>query len=116
MDKNKTNLFEKGDYMFIGAVLGGFLGVAGVLLATYLNDYSPFVKHIIPQIQEVQQGFIAPNKLEVKCEDLNGDGLPETIIQIGKDNYFLKEEDGKPVLVGYKIEPEKTIPQRIVEE
>ena len=71
-------------------VLGLALGIGVVLGANALTGYSPFVKHRIPQTKQVQQGYIAPSKLEVECRDLDGNGEPETIMRIGDRPLLVK--------------------------
>jgi hypothetical protein len=61
----------------------------------------------IPPNSQVQQGYIAPSKLEIKCEDLDQNGKPETIMKIGGKPYLLREVDGKPVLSSYEIIPKE---------
>lgn len=62
----------------------------------------------IPSANKVQQGYIAPSKLEVQCTDLDGNGEPETVLKIGGVPYLLREVDGKPVLSLYEITPLET--------
>ena len=81
-----------------------YAGVVFVVGGCYLGYYesrrscNPF-----PKISEVQQGYIAPSTLEIKCENLDGDGQKETIMKVGERNYLLKEVDGKPTLVPYEV-------------
>jgi hypothetical protein len=58
---------------------------------------------VIPCIEQVQQGYIAPSKLEIQCKDLDGNGKPETIMKIGDKSYLLREVNGKPVISAYTI-------------
>jgi hypothetical protein len=95
----------------IGGLGGIFVGLGIVLLANGITGYSPFVKHRIPQTEQVQQGYIAPSKLEVECKDLDGNGEPETIMRIGDKPYLLREVDGKPVLSAYEIKPAEVVPR-----
>ncbi|MBS3169997.1 hypothetical protein J4210_05935 [Candidatus Woesearchaeota archaeon] len=92
-------------------VLGLALGIGVVLGANALTGYSPFVKHRIPQTKQVQQGYIAPSKLEVECRDLDGNGEPETIMRIDDKPYLLREVDGKPVLSAYEVRPAEVVPK-----
>ena len=62
-----------------------------------------FVDNRIPKTEQVQQGYIAPSKLEIECKDLDGNGEPETIIKIGDKPYLLREVNGKPVISAYEI-------------
>ena len=76
--------------------VGGLIGQAGFRL---------FYDNRIPMIDEVQQGYVAPSKLEIECKDLDGNGEPETIMRVGDKPYLLREVDGKPVLSAYEIKP-----------
>ena len=64
-----------------------------------------FTANEIPKTEQVQQGYIAPSKLEIECKDLDGNGEPETIMNIGDKPYLLREVNGKPVLSAYEIRP-----------
>ena len=83
-----------------GYVIGSAMTLSAVLLANATSGYSPFVNSIPPD-KTVQSGYIAPSQLEVKCDDLDGDGAPETILKIGEEIYSLREVEGKPVLSVY---------------
>ncbi|MEM4260264.1 MAG: hypothetical protein QXG00_03435 [Candidatus Woesearchaeota archaeon] len=76
-----------------------------VITLTQVAALTLFYKKTIPEINKVQQGYIAPSKLEIKCKDLDGNGEPETIMKIGDKPYLLREVDGKPVLSPYEIKP-----------
>lgn len=53
---------------------------------------------------DVQEGYIAPNKVEITAEDLDGNGEKETILKVGDDSYALMfDENGKPVLLEYEV-------------
>lgn len=80
-------------------------GVLAALVGNYVSGWSPFVEHRIPQVEQVQEGFIAPSKLEVKCRDLDKNGESETYVQIGEIPYALRMVDGKPVLSKYEVRP-----------
>lgn len=88
-------------YNLIRPVLGVFiaLSASGQILYHTANK--------IPSTSKVQQGFIAPNKLEVKCEDLDGNGELETQIKIGAKTYLLRDVEGQPVLSEYEVKPKE---------
>ena len=65
----------------------------------------------IPKTEQVQQGYIAPSKLEIECKDLDGNGEPETIMKIGDKPYLLREVDEKPVISAYEIKPAEVVPK-----
>lgn len=74
------------------ATLGLF---ATFLLPTYLinRDYSHFPK--------VQQGYVAPSKLEIDVRDLDGNGELETTMKYNDKQYLLREVNGKPFVTEY---------------
>ncbi|MCD4760131.1 hypothetical protein K8R33_04560 [archaeon] len=91
-----------GKKLTLGLV-AGYLLIMGAYLGKYCEkEYSG---RSIPSERQVQQGFIAPNKLEIQCKDLDGNGEPETIIKIGEESYLLRDVDGKPVLSAYEVKP-----------
>ena len=83
--------------------------VLGFSVGALVNHYAFTNK--IPRTDEVQQGYIAPSKLEIECEDLDGNGEPETIMRIGDKPYLLREVDGKPVISAYEIKPAEVVPK-----
>ena len=82
----------------LGILVGSICAIFGTYL-THRND------NLIPKTEQVQQGYIAPSKLEIKCKDLDENGEPETILRIGDKSYLLREVDGKPVISAYEIKP-----------
>lgn len=83
-------------------ILGGLLGWCGSTAYITRSNY-------IPKIDKVQAGYIAPNKLEVECKDLDGNGERETIMKIGGKSYLLMDVDGKPVISAYEIKPAEVV-------
>ncbi|MDP1696073.1 MAG: hypothetical protein Q8L29_04110 [archaeon] len=81
---------------FIGAI-------AGIGFTTLIS----FIFHdkIIPSVKEVQEGYIAPSRLRIDCEDLDKNGKLETFIYIDKTPYLFREVNGKPTLSPYEIIP-----------
>ena len=84
----------------IGVIIGSSLGITATIgvVSNYLKG------RIIPKTEIVQEGCIAPNRLEIECkEPLDEYGLPPTIIKINgfPCDYILKEIDKKPVLLPY---------------
>ena len=91
-------------FIVVGTYIVAMVGVmAGLAFGAGLNR--------LPRDSQVQEGFIAPSKLEIKCEDLDGNGKKETIMKVGNDSYLLMEVDGKPVLSRYEIKPVEIVPK-----
>ena len=85
------------------------LAIGGTILCTAVYAIGGYsigkdVGNKIPEVEKVQQGYIAPNKLEVECKDLDGNGELETIMKVGDKSYLLKDVNGTPVLSEYKVQ------------
>lgn len=94
------------------ASIGGIIGtITGFVLGTSIGLVTANSSaRLIPRIEKVEQGYIAPSKLEIQCKDLDGNGIPETIMKIGNKSYLLREVNGKPVISEYKIKPVEVVP------
>jgi len=92
---------------WIGAVAAMIGAIAGPLI--YNGVITPSKR--MPEISEVQSGYIAPSRLEIECRDLDGNGESETIMKIGDQAYLLREIDGKPVISAYEVRPAKIVPK-----
>jgi len=81
-----------------GAFLGLTLGVGSVFTMGYAaNKIIPN-----PHFNKVQEGFVDPSRLEVDCQDLDGNGELESFVKIDDTPYFLKEtEDGTEISSSY---------------
>lgn len=90
-------------------LLGIFWGLQISLYIGILVD-SWVPNKTIPNQSKVQQGYIAPSKLEIECKDLDGNGELETIIRISDKPYLLRTVNGKPVISRYEIKPAQSIP------
>ena len=91
-------------YKIAISIMGFLIGFCGN--ETYQRH---FVDNRISKTEQVQQGYIAPSKLEIECKDLDGNGEPETIMRIGDKPYLLREVDGKPVISAYEIKPAQVV-------
>ena len=85
--------------------------IAGWTALMGMNIYDGINSKQIPKVEQVQQGYIAPSKLEIECKDLDGNGEPETIMRIGDKPYLLREVDGKPIISAYEIRPAEVVPK-----
>ncbi|MBS3172335.1 hypothetical protein J4438_02005 [Candidatus Woesearchaeota archaeon] len=90
----------------IGAYVVTFLvGMLGGIKSYKIS--SPLV---IPNVTKVETYSVVPSKLEIECEDLDRDGIPETYVGYdGKRYMFNLDESGKPVIQEYFVEPAKII-------
>ena len=67
----------------------------------------------IPHVDEVQKGFIAPSKIEIKVQDLDKTdekGLKETYFKLTEGNHtddyvLIYNEYGKPEIRRYHFDP-----------
>ena len=88
---------------------GGFIKrtILGIIVGFGIaNSMKYYAVNKIPNC-EVQQGYVAPSRLEIKCEDLDKNGKPETMMKIDDQHYLLREIDGNPVLSAYEIKSNK---------
>lgn len=85
-------------------------GVVGAATLACIIDAS-FPKKYLPNVENVQQGYIAPSRLEVKVQDLDRNGELETVLHVDKIPYLLRELEGKPVLSAYEVKPAEIIPK-----
>ena len=83
-------------------LLGLCVGFAGATTMRALTSSSQ--PRIIPNVTQVQEGFIAPSKLEIELQDLDHNGEKETIMKIAGEDYLLRDVNGTPTLSKYKIE------------
>ena len=79
--------------MLVGA-LGSF---AWAMFTGKINVPTPTV--------EVQQGYVCPDKLEIRTRDMYCDGVQTPIVRYNGKSYLFKEgKDGRPVALEYKIQ------------
>jgi len=86
---------EKIAKVIVGLVFGCINTGLGVLIGYY--QYA----NRIPSDSEAQEGYIAPSRLEVKCQDFDSIKGKETIVRLDNVPYALLEVDGKPILLPY---------------
>lgn len=101
---------SKENYIAMAGLWVGVLLIA-IGQSNNISSYFGAKQKTIPQVEQVQQGYIAPSKLEIFCKDLDGDGNPETLMRVGDRDYLLREVDGKPVLSAYEIKPAEVVPK-----
>ena len=70
-----------------------FLFGMGVSLGAVALAYSLCVSSVIPKVNNVQEGFVPPSKIEVILKDTDGDGKKETYLKI----------DGREIPVKYDL-------------
>jgi len=100
MEKNKEADLSGGMGFVFGLALGAIACWVG---------YSNLSDRVIPLDKEVQQGYIAPSRIEVECKDVDGIPGEETYIKIDDKGYLLIEEEGKPLIADYEIKPVEII-------
>jgi len=90
-------------YLTVGFIIGG--------IVVSFNDYNKY--NAIPKTEQVQQGYVAPNKIKIECKNWDTtDSLPETYMKIGGKSYILREDSlGKPIISDYEIIPGRVIPK-----
>ncbi len=97
-DKTMFNQFA------LGTLVGSFITGSAAAVGIYLTNS-------IPNLSNVQSGYIAPSQLRVRTADLDKNGELETIMQVDGKDYLLREVNGRPLLSPYTVEPAKIVPQ-----
>ncbi len=92
---SKKGLSESDKSFYYGATLGF---VAAVVGSAFSNVYSGLNRKIIPNIEVVDEGIIAPSRLEIEMGNYNNSSTQETIVKVDEVPYMLREIDGEPVL------------------
>lgn len=112
--KTGINELKDRDFPKPRSRIGLYLLVGTTLLLTYAigEDANQFHRIIIPRTEKVQEGYVAPSKLEIECKDLDkadGQGFP---VKVDGTPYLLKcGENGKPVLSVYEAKPAEVVPE-----
>ena len=93
---------------FIGVGAGIFGALAGPPVVNFIRGNTELT---IPTTKNVESGFVIPSKLEIKCQDLDGNGTPETILRYEGKNYLLKYDGNQPSIVPYEVKPAQVVPK-----
>ncbi|MEK6840401.1 MAG: hypothetical protein AABX79_00410 [Nanoarchaeota archaeon] len=97
----------------IGDILAGVIFIGLYLGLTYLGGENP--SKMIPTERKVESGYVRPSKLEIKLEDINGNGTNETLLKYDGKSYLLKlDEQGIPKIQTYEVIPAKVIPAKVI--
>lgn len=89
--------------MFLCVMLGGLLGVTSV---------GYFTANKIPHTDKVQQGYVVPSKLEIKLQDLDGNGQKEVFMNYDGKNFLLTlDEQGNPRVQKYEVKLAEVVPK-----
>jgi hypothetical protein len=92
--------------------IGVLIGFLGASIGNLIGNYE---KNIIPKTSEVRAGYVIPNKLEIKVEDLDRSGEKETIMVYDGKQYLLRLDDkGRPTVQAYEVKPAQVVPAQIV--
>ena len=86
---NKDKLQKVRDLNFLVGGLAAALAGFGFGVITTMNSLRE-KSIVIPDVKEVQQGYVAPSDLRIECRDFDGDGINDTYV-ITKDGciYFM---------------------------
>ena len=63
----------------------------------------------VPRTKNVESGFVVPSELEIKCQDLDRNGTPETILRYKGQTYLLKYDGNQPTIVSDEVKPTQPI-------
>lgn len=98
----------------VGFVVGGIAGfVLGMDCAPSVYDAKEEVHDfyrdnyvLVHKPEQLEQGYVDTRLMDVSFEDLDGNGVPETILEYEGRRYLFQVEDGRPVAREYKIVPD----------
>lgn len=94
---------------------GGIL--LGVSLLSSIGD-AIFPRKSYPATDNVQQGYVIPNKLEIKVGDkdkTDGKNIPETYLDYNENSYvFVLDEKGIPTVQPYEFIPAEIKPAKVI--
>lgn len=99
------------------SIFGSGIFLAPVTIVCALNlgimTYRFCDANKIPYVEptKVEPNYVQPNELEIKCKDLNGNGLKETLLMYKGKQYLLVDENGKPIIKNYTIKSVEIIPE-----
>jgi hypothetical protein len=106
--KEKNKMTERSLFSKIAVPVASFLiGFCGseTIQRHYLDNR-------IPRADQVQSSYAIPNKLEIKLEDLDGNGEKETIMRYDGKSYLLRlDSNGKPTVDAYEVRPAEVVPK-----
>ncbi len=118
MDTYRKTMNEKDNtrrYLTLGnlgtSLLFGVLGFFG-------SGYFLIRSNYIPKVDEVQNGFVVPNKLEIKLDDLDENGQKETYAIYNRKRYafIVDGPNSRPCLQEFNIPKAQTPPIENVEK
>ena len=94
-------------YNTMFASLMGFFG--GMLVLTIVDSERTIT---VPEVDQVQKGYLHPDKIDgFECRDLDENEELETYFKVEGKHYLLREIDGEPVLMPYKVKPPEIVPE-----
>ena len=109
MENNKE---EKQLKAFGEGILAGVLVVSSaILVANYIGSTTDLS---VPKTQRVESGYVIPSKLEIDCQDLDGNGTPETILKYEGKTYLFMYLGQQPLITPYEVRPAQVIPAQII--
>ncbi|MBI2631451.1 hypothetical protein HYW75_00420 [Candidatus Pacearchaeota archaeon] len=100
------------DFWNFSDLLGLMSGavIVGIGAAIYDAYIVPTKK--MPAVSIVQEGYVIPSKLEIKLQDLDGNGEKEVIMNYQGKNYLLiLDSQGKPKVQDYRVKPTEIVPE-----
>ncbi len=86
--------------------------IGGIMDFTTNGTVRNYTANKIPKVNEVQQGYVVPSKLEIELQDLDGNGKKEVLMNYKGTRYLLTlDELGRPRVQAYEIKPVEVILQ-----
>ena len=94
------------EHRYNGFLVYFLLGLVGGIMGSSLIGKETKTGNYIPRLEQVQQGYVVPSKLEIELQDLDGNGQKEVFMKYNGMKYPLTlDEQGKPRVQAYEIEP-----------
>jgi len=94
------NILENIQPLVLNGALVSYIGMSAYVFWTG-HKLKKIRQH---QKENMKEGFIHPEDLEVRCMDIDMDGKYETVAKVGDKTYLLRQpENQDATLVRYKV-------------
>ncbi len=98
------------DKEFIVSVGKGFGTVTVLGLSLLIGSYLP---NSIPIVDKVQNGYAIPYKIKIRTDDLDKNGIEETLFNYKGEDYLLRvDEQDRPYISTYEFKPAEILEKK----
>ncbi|NQU99009.1 hypothetical protein HQ533_06115 [Candidatus Woesearchaeota archaeon] len=99
MTDKLAKIVGRGSYFLLGAACSGF-----ILTMTWISNENNI------NAAKISEGFAHPNNLEISYENIDEQGLDETLLTHNDQSYLIKIDSiGKPYIQAYEVLPKQII-------